>query len=427
MEFHRLLPLQALGARLLFEKRKILVVWPRQEGKTQLGVELNNACLGDASTGPRNTLFLAKNKSSAQKAARQKFNTIFDPKLFKVNTTTIISRTNPLAIGYIDSVDKDPDRIRGGSYHLVHWTEMAFSRFEHGVTCSDVYDKVVAPAIRKVNGFFFGETTLNGMNSFRTFWDNAENYGITKVIVSLSQLLQMGLVSEQYYNQTKKETHPDVFRQEYECEWVTFAGRMYHEFADRHVHPIDPPRYASVICGLDWGYEDATCVLFAYVREGHVYIFDEVYGTHWTLEMAKRFIDEKMQDYGLENIVVFADHNKQQNAELAKRGIQVEMAEKQDVLGNRMQVKELLWQDRIHISPKCRFLIKDLGAATWHPVRTNEIDESQCSWGHFDAESALRYLVRAALEFESVDKVEEVEEYNDRNRAPQTLFMIGDE
>ena len=52
--------------------------------------------------------------------------------------------------------------------------------------------------------------------------------------------------------------------------------------------------------------------------------------------------------------------------------------------------------NEVLIHPRCTYLRRDLDAAVWHPEKADkgEIDESQCTWGHFDAEAAFRYLIR---------------------------------
>lgn len=40
------------------------------------------------------------------------------------------------------------------------------------------------------------------------------------------------------FERIKKKTQPDIFRQEYECEWISFQGKTYGEL-DHNTH-IDP-------------------------------------------------------------------------------------------------------------------------------------------------------------------------------------------
>ena len=46
--------------------------------------------------------------------------------------------------------------------------------------------------------------------------------------------------------------------------------------------------------------------------------------------------------------------------------------------------------------------MRDLDAAVWHEKKEGEIDYDQCTWGHFDGESTLRYLVRELGKYEAM-------------------------
>lgn len=402
LSFVDLRPLQSMAAGLFFQHRRLMLSLPRQfGGKTELGVRLLHDLLGGDET--RQAIFLAKDKKSAKRSVREKHMRIFDKADFKVNTELVHSKRNPSNACYIESVDKDPDRIRGGTYNFVHWSEVAFSRIEHGFTIKDVFDKVVQPTLELSDGYALLESTNNGLNGWHEIWNLADDFGFHKLLVSLSLMVQMGLVSRETYDRIKARTQPDVFRQEYECEWVTFAGRVYNEFdIGKHVsHDVSfPEDWQTVICGIDWGFEDATCILFAYVKDGITHVFDEIYMRKARLEEVMDAIQVHRvswlggEDRDLNPIAAVADHDPLRIEELVRRGIPCANAKKADVLGNRIQLKELMWKDRLIVHPRCPTLIKDLGACTWDPRKTNDIDYKQCTWGHFDAEAALRYLIR---------------------------------
>jgi hypothetical protein len=359
----------------------------------------------------RSTLFLAKSKKSAQKAAREKIRRLFEPELFKVNTETIIYKKNPNAIGYIDSVDKDPDRIRGGSYHFIHWSEVAFSQLENGVTISDVVQKVLLPTFRRTNGFGLLESTANGENGWKELWDCArEVLNACTLRISLSMLAEMGLVTRAEYERIKNSTHPLIFRQEFECEWIKFAGLMYEELEDWMLEPFDiPDNIGTVGCGIDWGFIDSTCMLAGYKYKGVYWIFDEIYCSKTLLE---QFAEEFKRHIGMwdaQNFACVADHDPNRIAELHKRGIPCSNADKSDVLGCRIQIKELLWKDKIRIHPRCKNLIRDLKSISWNKESTakrEDADYDECTWGHYDAEAALRYLIRNLSEIPETEDTE---------------------
>jgi phage terminase large subunit len=217
-------------------------------------------------------------------------------------------------------------------------------------------------------------------------------------------MLQLGLISEADYDEIKRTTRPDVFRQEYECEFISFTGATYNELIPAHhiTHRIPAPEtWQRVLLSIDWGFTHATCVLFAYIRDGYICVFDEVYGTKMLLSDVYDRIRERCEAWNIQNVAAVADHDPKSIEELNQRGIPCGNADKVNVLGNRLQVKELLFRNRLLIHPRCEMLIRDLQAATWDPKKPEDIDYSQCSWGHFDAEAALRYLIREYSGFEA--------------------------
>lgn len=396
-------PLQALAANIFFKHRRLLLSLPRQfGGKTELGVRLTENLLGSADA--RQAIFLAKDKKSAKRAVREKHIRIFDSKEYKLNTELVQNRQNPSAVCFIESVDKDPDRIRGGTFGLVHWSEVAFSKIEHGHTIADVFDKVVQPALRLADGYVLLESTNNGHNGWYDLWQDYQQYGFQRLLVSFSMMAEMGLVPREQYDFIKKTTQADVFRQEYECEWVTFQGKVYSEFdMNRHLSSdiAFPDIDRTVIAGIDWGYNDASVVLFAYVKNKIIYIFDEIYEREKTLEEFHAIIlQHKGGMWQCGNFGAAADHDPARIKELNRRGIPCSNADKADVLGNRLQIKEKFFKNQIMIHPRCKFLLKDLAACVWDNKKLNDIDYSQCTWGHFDAEAALRYLIRELSDFE---------------------------
>ena len=393
-------PLQALAAAQLFKHRRLALCLPRQKGgKTELGVRLAHDLVSRPTT--TSALFLAKSHRAAKKAVREKYLRLFDPKVFSVNNELIYLKKHPTSANFIDSVDKDPDKIRGGTYHYVHWSEVAFSQFEHGATVKDVFDKIINPALSETDGYCLLESTNNGKNGWYDFWCNAASFGFHTLRVSLSDMVYLGLISPAEYERIRSTTQPDVFRQEYECEWVTFTGQVYSEMNEKQHVWADMPAPSpekTILMAIDWGwYPSATCVLFAYIGDdGKLCIFDEHYALKELVTHTATKIGEKLTFWDADQDGSVADHEPKSIEELQRRGIPCSNADKADVRGNRIQGKEMFFFDQIRIHPRCKYLLRDLNAAVWHPEKSDkgEIDESQCTWGHFDAEAAFRYLIR---------------------------------
>lgn len=398
-------PLQALAASVLFKKRRLMLCLPRQKGgKTELGVRLMHDITEKPFTS--SSLFLAKSRPAARKAVREKFLRLFDPSIFSVNTQIVYNKSYKTSQVFIDSVDKDPDRIRGGTYSLIHWSEVAFSKIEGEHTIKDVFDKVINPTLAETTGYALLESTNNGKNGWFDLWNMAPEFGFSTLRVSLSDMVYLGLVPQEEYDRIKATTQPDVFLQEYECEWITFTGKVYPEFIPgRHIMPDmpGPEEWQVVKMAIDWGYTpSATCVLFGYVKDKALYIFDEHYQKEEMPIKTAEAIHAILSRWKIVNFSAVADHEQDRIDELNARGIKCGKARKVDVLGNRVQIKEMFFLNNLFIHPRCVNLIRDLEAAIWHPKKSDkgEIDDSQCTWGHFDAEAALRYLVREFSEFE---------------------------
>jgi phage terminase large subunit len=391
-----------MAAALFFKHRRLILVLSRQYGgKTELGCRLGIDITGRPDT--KSSLFLAKDHPSAKKATREKFLRLADPKKFRVNTQQIVSKKCETSALFIGSVDKEPDRLRGGTYAYVHWSEVAFSKIDKGETITGVFEKVVKPTLSLRDGYVLLETTLKGKNEFYDLYNDAKAHRMHILHLGLSKMVEMGLVTREVYEYEKSQYHPDVFRQEFDCEWVSFLGRAYPEFTDRHIDPNmpEPEQWQNLLVAIDWGFRpSATCVLFAYVLNGVLNIYDEHYEMEETPIETSAAIERRRIRHGGQTTCV-ADHDPARIVELTRRGIPCANADKTNVMGARMQIKEALYFDKVKIHPRCEMVIRDLAAAAWDDKKDGEIDYSQCSWGHMDGESALRYLIRMLDESEN--------------------------
>lgn len=395
-------PVQALAASVFFKQKRLLLSLPRQYGgKTELGVRL----LHDITRRPftSSSLFLAKDKKSGKKATREKFERIFSKDEFMVNTENVYLKAHPTSIIFMDSVDKSPDRIRGGTYSCICWTEVAFSKIEMGETITSVFDKVIQPTLSQTDGYVFMESTNNGKNGWYDIWENYKFYGFSRLKLGLDDMVYMGLVPAEEYEKIEKTTHPDVFRQEFLCAWVSFQGKAYNEFDENiHVKKIDGPKeWQKVAIAIDWGYDpSATCVLFAYIVDGVIHVFDELYNKKELAAITADKINAKLHYWNIKQFAAVGDHEQDRIEELNRRNIQCGLASKTNVMGARIQIKELLYFRKIIFDPRCEYTIRDLNSAVWDLKKEGELDYKMCTYGHHDGEATLRYLVRELSGFE---------------------------
>lgn len=408
LAWHKLRPIQALAANLFFKHKRLILVLPRQYGgKTELGCQLQVDLISKPTT--KSCLFLAKDHKSAKKATREKFKRLCDSRIFSVNTDNIYLKKHQTSTLFMASVDKDPDRNRGGTMASVHWSEAAFSKIEHGETITGVFDKVIKPTLSLQDGYALIESTLNGKNGFYDLYNDAKAHRMHVLHIGLWQMVEMGVITKEIYEYEKSQYHPDVFRQEFDCEWVSFAGRAYPELDDMHIDPDmpEPEPWQKLLVAIDWGYRpSATCVLFAYVKDGVLNVYDEHYAMEELVIGTSEAIYARRRRHG-GLMACVADHESKSNEELNSRGIESALADKVNVLGARIQIKEALYFDTIRFHPRCKNLIRDLQAAAWDDKKDGEIDYKQCTWGHFDGEAALRYLIRMLSNVEEEEPEDE--------------------
>lgn len=398
IQTHQLYEPQAFVCSALNRWRRVLCMLPRQEGKTELGVRFSRQVIGHPEK-VRQALMLAKSRDSLKRMSREKIMRIFDEGEFKADSTKVFNRGNPASTLWLESVDKRPDKIRGGTYHYVHWPEVAFSEFDYGVTAMQIFNLVVGPTLRQTNGYAFLESTANGPNGWKDIWDAAAELGFKRIRMPLSMLVELGVRSQEEYDRLRKTMARLEFLQEYECEFVTFQGLVFEEMQDHHVwaEMPGPAEHMRVCFAIDWGWNpSATCVLFGYVWFGRICIFDEIYGKELRLEQTEELIKGKLNAWQVSRTSAagVGDHDPLKNDAMVRSGLNVGLCSKADVLGARMDVKTLLAQDKLYVHPRCKNLIRDMQSASWDLKKHGEIDYKKCPDGHFDGEAALRYLVR---------------------------------
>lgn len=408
LELHTLRPIQSMAISALFKYKRLMLVLPRQYGgKTETGIRLMRDLTGRPFT--KTSLFLAKDKNSAKRATREKIMRLFEKELFSVNTENFYLKAVPSSCGFIESVDKEPDKLRGGTYSYIHWSEVAFSKIEQGFSLDDVYQKVINPTTSQTDGYVLLESTLNGKNQFYDLWEDYKDRKFHRLVVPFWMMVEMGLISEEIYLHEKSQYSELVFQQEFECEFVSFIGRSYPE-ADACITNVIPPRpFDKCVYAIDWGYHpSATSVLFAYKKGEKVIIFKELYKHKQRAPETAVEMQQVFDIYSITNSMGTADHEEDRVDDLNDANISVSKAKKTGVFGTRMLLKNLMHRGLIEIDREgCPNLIRELDICEWDGKKDGDIDYSKDSRGHFDGEASLRYLIR---EFFDIDEDQEPED-----------------
>lgn len=401
--FQELNPVQLAVLQAVALEKLVALMLPRQVGKTHLGVWIIREVLRQNTNAQ--TIFLAKDFPSVVRASKDKFLKLFPEEEFRVSVMNGISFHNPTQKSergscFLGGVEKAVDKFRGGTMALIHWSEAAFSKFEGGHTFEEATQRIFLPMLSATNGMFLIESTPNGSNFWKKFWEEDEIF--TKILFPVELCIALGAMTREQHDFLERTLHPDVYRQEVLCEFVTFTGKIYKEYASAHNQSITPEPHEFVNIGIDIGYSGSnSSILFGVTRNGRGFIFDQIYLVGYRHDEIAGLIDDRMKHYGMPKTqyAVFTDVDKDLMDELRKRGIQATWADKLDTFACRMAIKVAFHEDKLFVDPlRCTKLINELNAAAWSEKIADEMEMSgDPNSGHWDSEASLRYWFRGAM------------------------------
>ncbi len=411
----------ALLVRMKQGQKLIAAMMPRQVGKTHFGIW----CIREAMRQNTNTqtIFLAKDFPSIVRNTQEKFFKLFPSEEFSV-TTAGVKYPNPTQKAhrgacYMTGVDKNPHKIRGGTMGFVHWSEVAFSRFEKGESFRSIHQTVVLPMISRTFGFYYMESTPFGSNFWKAFWEEdpedpeSLSRGFVKIVFSLELCIALGAITREQADFMEKSMHPDVFKQEMLCQFVSFKGKIYAEY-DPAVHDVDfePERHEKVIIGIDVGHTAAFSALFGVWRGGRLYIFDQIYQKGLRIKQMADLIEHRLDHWRVprEMWTAYSDHDPEMIEELLARKVKVALVDKTDKFASRLDLKDALYMKKIAFPVnRAPELKKEVNSAVWSDKVADEMDESgDPNDGHWDSEASLRYLWRGTkMEIEKPEEMPE--------------------
>lgn len=416
--FAELNAVQLAVLRAIQVYKLLALMLPRQVGKTHLGIWMIREVMRQDTNAQ--TMFLAKDFPSIKRNTQEKFLKLFPGEEFNV-TTAGVNHHNPAqdrnrGACFLSGVDKNPHKIRGGTMAMVHWSEAAFSKFEGGSSFRDVHQTVVLPTLSRTQGYYLIESTPFGSNFWKEFWEDGDDLGkgFTKIVFPLELCIALGAITRAQADFMEGSMHPDVFRQEMLCQFVSFMGKIYTDYdEERHDCAVEPEPHERVILGIDIGHTAGFSCLFAVWRtEGdkkRLYIFDQIYQKGLRIGQMVNAIEERIAYWKIpkENYSAYTDHDVEMVEELTSRHIKVTLADKIDPFACRLAIKEGLYLDGVRVNRRrCSWLNKELQAAAWSEKKADEMDErGDPNAGHWDSEASLRYLYRGSkLENERPDE-----------------------
>lgn len=406
---------QLVTVKMLAKHKLVAIMMPRQVGKTHVNVWMVREVMRQNSNAQ--CAFLMKDYPSIMRATREKFAKLFDPNEFKISSINGITHHNisqeaNRGACFLTGVDKSPDKIRGGTMAYVGWSEVAFAKFETGTNFEDMQQQIILPMVSRTRGMIMMESTPNGSNFWRTFWENPG--GFKCIRFGLDFCIDTGALSRETVDFMQANMHPDVFKQEMECEFVAFTGRIYSEFSELNRENIPPPEpHEYVVVGVDIGFSGSnSAAIFGVWRDGILCVFDQIYVAGHRHDELAHLIDQRMQFHKVrkENYSCYTDVDEELLEEMNTRGMKVTYADKLDTFACRLSIKEALYLKKILVSPiHCKELIAEVLQATWSEKKIDDMEYSgDPNNGHYDSEAAFRYLWRGAkLERERPESVPE--------------------
>ena len=189
-----------------------------------------------------------------------------------------------------------------------------------------------------------------------------------------------------------------IWRQEVLGEFVAFEGLVYPGFdASRDVQePPGDQRWATVIAGADWGWENPGVILVLGMDSaGAVWVLDEAVVQHrpiheWAAEARRLAVTWGIREF-------YADPSEPANVQAFRSAQVPTQAAKNDVLPGIAAVNGLVQSGQLRVRPHCANTVNEITTYSWkrRPDGTARADEPDKVGDH--CMDALRYGVMALL------------------------------
>ncbi len=278
----------------------------------------------------------------------------------------------------------NPDRLRGPTLNWAYLDEAALM--------IESTWRIVLGRLRAGEPMAWITTTPAGFNWVYHYFAETKDdkYGMTQ-----ASTRENTHVPAEYIEDLVANYKGEFASQEIEGNFVAFEGLVYPEF-NPSVHVIPPfklPDHWQRFRAIDYGYTNPfVCVWGAVDEDGRLYIYDEHYQRKTLIAVHAETIRRRAGVYQF----TVADHDAQDNAEMASCGIPTRNAQK-DVIRGIQKVKSRLGaagdgKPRLFLFANCVNGIKEAGMYRWAEVKEgrNEKEEPVKENDHFW--DAVRYM-----------------------------------
>jgi hypothetical protein len=362
----------------------------RRFGKTFLSTgALLNAAVGGKN---RNCWYVAPTYGSAKEIAwNMLIHTIPEEYVSKTNESSLMIRLINGSVISLKGAEK-PNNLRGRALDFVVLDEFADMRPE-------AWYEVIRPSLsdRQGSAMFIG--TPKGRNHFYDLWvkgmDSAEGWSSFQYTT-----IEGGNVPESEIEAAKSDLDERTFNQEYQAQFVTYAGLIYYGFS-RESSVLDmKDDNGTLHIGMDFNLDPMSAVIC--IRKGEkLYAVDEIvmFGSN-TDEM----VQEIKSRYAHRNIIIYPDPASRQRKTsaggrtdlsiLQNAGFSVKAKKSHALVRDRINAvnSRLLSSDgqrHFYVGLKCKQTIKSLERQTYK--EGTSIPNKDDGFDHMN--DALGYLI----------------------------------
>ena len=290
-----------------------------------------------------------------------------------------------------------PDRIRGIGIDACVIDEAAdIPKLE------DTWQAVIRPTLSDREGSAMIISSPKGKGFLYDLFHNAKYTDEWKCWQFTTE--QGGLVSKAELEQARKDLDERTYKQEYQAEFVDFAGAIYYAFGDHNICQQAVPLSQHTPIHIGWDFNiSPQCVVIAYKTMTGIHIFDEIeiYGSD-TQEMC----NEIRQRYPDQRYIAYPDASgaRRQTSSgglsdhiiIKNAGFQLVSGSKNPPVKDRIaSVNSVLKADncRLTIDPKCSKIINGLRKHVYKEGTRQPEKDGATDYSHFN--DCLGYLIYA--------------------------------
>ena len=201
-----------------------------------------------------------------------------------------------------------------------------------------------------------------------------------------------------------RKSNPEYYKRMVDGIWGAVEGQIYDlPIAQRFAHSEMPDvnYYDEIIAGLDFGYNHPTAFVVAGLKDGKIYLLDEIYGRKLNSKRIAEYIKPLVAKWGI--TIIYADGSRPEIIDdLCEVGLPVYPADKSagSVFAGILYIEGLINSGDLIVSTNCHYTLREFDSYVWDkkiqdkPLKIND-----------DAMDAVRYAIythKGSFKFEPI-------------------------